>query len=300
MKPSWIKINLPRGERYLRVREILKKHSLHTVCEEARCPNLGECWGMGTATFMILGDICTRRCRFCAVRTGNPKGKIDREEPERIAIAVKELNLKYVVITSVDRDDLFDGGAEEFAKAVIAIKEKDSKIEVETLIPDFSGDLESLKKVVDAEPDVMGHNLETVERLTPLVRDKRARYRLSLGVLKRIKILNPGIVTKSGIMLGFGEEREEVLKTMEDMRGTGVDILTLGQYLQPTLKHLPVKRYISPEEFDEYKEVGMRMDFKDVLAGPLVRSSYYAERSFSTISAWSDLKYLIPLRLIGD
>ena len=279
MKPSWIRLKLPMGERYLRVRNILRRYNLHTVCEEAKCPNLGECWGMGTATFMILGDICTRHCRFCAVRTGNPKGKIDRDEPERIAQAVKELNLKYVVITSVDRDDLQDGGAEEFAKSVIAIRE-DSKVRVEVLIPDFRGDLESLRRVVDADPDVIGHNLETVERLTPLVRDRRAGYRLSLEVLRNIKVLNPSIVTKSGIMLGLGEEREEVIKAMEDIREAGVDILTLGQYLQPTLNHLPVDRYIPPEEFKEYREIGIKMGFKDIVAGPLVRSSYYAERSF--------------------
>lgn len=279
MKPSWIRLKLPIGEKYLRVRNILRRYNLHTVCEEAKCPNLGECWGMGTATFMILGDICTRHCRFCAVRTGNPKGKIDRDEPERIAQAVKELNLKYVVITSVDRDDLQDGGAEEFAKSVIAIRE-DSKVRVEVLIPDFRGDLESLRRVVDAEPDVIGHNLETVERLTPLVRDRRAGYRLSLEVLRNIKVLNPSIVTKSGIMLGLGEEREEVIKAMEDIREAGVDILTLGQYLQPTLNHLPVDRYIPPEEFKEYREIGIKMGFKDIVAGPLVRSSYYAERSF--------------------
>jgi len=279
LKPSWIRLKLPIGEKYLRVRNILRRYNLHTVCEEAKCPNLGECWGMGTATFMILGDICTRHCRFCAVRTGNPKGKIDRDEPERIAQAVKELNLKYVVITSVDRDDLQDGGAEEFAKSVIAIRE-DSKVRVEVLIPDFRGDLESLRRVVDAEPDVIGHNLETVERLTPLVRDRRAGYRLSLEVLRNIKVLNPSIVTKSGIMLGLGEEREEVIKAMEDIREAGVDILTLGQYLQPTLNHLPVDRYIPPEEFKEYREIGIKMGFKDIVAGPLVRSSYYAERSF--------------------
>lgn len=280
MKPSWIRINLPLGEKYLRVREILRRYGLHTVCEEARCPNLGECWGMGTATFMILGDICTRHCRFCAVRRGNPKGRIDRDEPERIAQAVKELNLKYVVITSVDRDDLQDGGAEEFARTVTAIRREDSKIRVEILIPDFKGNLESLRKVVDVKPDVIGHNLETVERLTPFVRDRRAGYRLSLEVLKNIKNLNSHIVTKSGIMLGLGEEREEIIRTMEDMREVGVDILTLGQYLQPTLKHLSVKRYIPPAEFNEYREIGMEMGFRDIVAGPLVRSSYYAERSF--------------------
>ncbi len=280
MKPSWIKVKLPVGERYIEVRKILRRYDLHTVCEEAKCPNLGDCWSRGTATFMILGDVCTRRCKFCAVKTGNPRGKVDKGEPERISKAVCEMNLKYVVITSVDRDDLPDGGAEEFAETVNMVKKRLPEVRVEVLIPDFGGSKEALGTLVNSSPEVIGHNLETVERLTPDIRDKRAGYRRSLEVLKNVKALNNRIITKSGLMLGLGEEREEILKTMEDMRAVDVDILTLGQYLRPTPKHLLVKRYITPEEFEEYKDIGINMGFKDVVAGPFVRSSYHAEESF--------------------
>jgi len=280
MKPSWIKVKLPVGERYIEVRKILRRYDLHTVCEEAKCPNLGDCWSRGTATFMILGDVCTRRCKFCAVKTGNPRGKVDKGEPERISKAVCEMNLKYVVITSVDRDDLPDGGAEEFAETVNMVKKRSPGVRVEILIPDFGGNKEALGKLVNSSPEVIGHNLETVERLTPDIRDKRAGYRRSLEVLKNVKALNDRIITKSGLMLGLGEEREEILKTMEDMRAVDVDILTLGQYLRPTPKHLLVKRYITPEKFEEYKDIGINMGFKDVVAGPFVRSSYHAEESF--------------------
>ncbi len=283
MKPSWIKIKIPMGEKYVKVKDILRKYALHTVCEEAKCPNLGECWSKGTATFMILGDVCTRRCKFCAVKTGNPKGIVDKDEPDRVAKAVKELNLRYVVITSVDRDDLPDGGAEVFANTVIAVRRENPDARVECLIPDFKGDVNALKRLTDTLPEVIGHNLETVERLTPFIRDRRAGYRTSLEVLGNVKRLNDKIVTKSGIMLGLGEEREEILKTMEDLREADVDILTLGQYLQPTAKHLSVKRYVSPEEFDEYKRIGMKMGFKAIVAGPFVRSSYRAEETFSAV-----------------
>lgn len=252
---------------------------LHTVCEGARCPNVHECWGSGTATVMLLGEVCTRNCRFCAVAKGRPEPP-DPEEPEKVAQAVAAWGLDYVVLTSVSRDDLPDGGAAHFAKTVEALKRRKPGVLVELLIPDFQGKMESLKRVVEAGPDVVGHNLETVERLTPLVRDRRAGYRRSLEVLAEIKRLEPSIYTKSSIMLGLGETEEEVLQTMRDLREAGVDFLTLGQYLQPTLRHLEVQEYITPEKFDSYRQLGEELGFLAVASGPLVRSSYRAGELF--------------------
>lgn len=278
-KPDWLKVKLPGGEEYERVRKLLKTLRLHTVCEEAMCPNVSECWGAGTATVMILGDTCTRACRFCAVKTGNPKGVVDHAEPLRVALAIAKLGLRYVVITSVDRDDLPDGGASIFAETVRRIHEFSPNTVVEGLIPDFQGDLDALKKVIDAKPEVLGTNIETVKRLTPVVRDPRASYVQTLSVLEHIKRFDPEIKSKSGMMLGLGETEEEVLETMDDLRAVGVEILTLGQYLQPTARHLSVKEWITPEKFQYYREEALKRGFRFVAAGPLVRSSYKAWES---------------------
>ncbi len=277
-KPDWLKVKLPGSGEFPEVKSILRHYRLHTVCEEARCPNLGECWGSGTATIMILGDLCTRSCRFCATKTGNPHGFIEEDEPLRTALAVKEMELDYVVLTSVNRDDLPDGGSEHFAKTIKTIKEHAPSALIEVLIPDYLD--ENLKKVVDAKPDVLGHNVETVRRLTPLVRDKRFSYERSLNVLLQAKEIDPNIYTKSSIMLGLGETREEIVETMEDLRSVRVDFLTLGQYLRPTPRHYPVARFVPPEEFKEYESLGLKMGFKYVASGPLVRSSYRAAEFF--------------------
>jgi lipoic acid synthetase len=281
-KPSWLKVRLPQGDNFKRVREVLKSLRLAAVCQDARCPNIGECWGGGTATIMILGEVCTRACRFCAVKTGNPRGMVDELEPLRVAQAVKTLKWRYVVLTSVDRDDLPDGGASIFAKTIRTIREMSPSTLVEALIPDFRGNEEALKKVVDAGPTVLGHNIETVRRLTPKVRDKRASYDLSLQVLKCAKEFSSDILTKSSIMVGLGEEEEEIIETMRDLREVEVDILTIGQYLKPTKdkRHLPVVRYVTPEEFKKYREIGLKLGFLYVASGPLVRSSYRAGEFF--------------------
>lgn len=284
MKPDWLKVRLPTGDVYRRVRGILDSFGLSTVCQEALCPNLGECWGSGTATIMLLGEVCTRGCRFCGVKTGNPRGSLDGSEPDRVAGAVAELGLGYVVLTSVDRDDLPDGGASHFARAVRAIKGQGSAVKVEVLMPDFYGDKGALEEVVGSGADVLAHNLETVERLTPRVRDRRCSYRLSLQVLKTVKELNGSSHTKSSLLLGLGEEEAEVVKSMQDLRAAGVDVLTLGQYLQPTRKHLPVAQYVPPRQFDHYREMGLAMGFRAVLSGPLVRSSYKAEETFLSLT----------------
>lgn len=284
MKPKWLKVKLPTGDVYRRVRGVLNSFGLHTVCQEALCPNLGECWGSGTATIMLLGEVCTRGCRFCGVETGNPRGSLDGSEPDRVAQAVSELGLSYVVLTSVDRDELPDGGASHFARTVRAIKAHDSSAGIEVLIPDFSGDREALKEVVGSGADVLAHNLETVERLTPRVRDRRCSYQLSLGVLKTVKELDCVPYTKSSLLLGLGEEEAEVVKAMEDLGEAGVDVLTLGQYLQPTRKHLSVAQYVPPEQFNRYREIGLGMGFREVLSGPLVRSSYKAEETFLNLT----------------
>ena len=278
-KPVWLRVRAPAGENYTKVKQSLRSLNLHTVCEEARCPNISECWGTGTATIMIMGDICTRGCRFCAVNSGKPV-LLDAGEPERVAKAIKEWGLRYVVITSVCRDDLEDGGAEHIAKTIKAIKLLCPTIVVESLIPDFRGDDSSIKKIVESEPQVISHNIETVPRLTPKVRDARASYEQSLLVLKKIKDINSLIYTKSSIMLGLGESEEEVIQTIKDLRSVGVSILTIGQYLQPTPKHLPLIEFIAPEKFNWFREIAERMGFVYVASGPLVRSSYRAGEFF--------------------
>ena len=278
-KPSWLRVRAPAGENYTKVKQSLKLLNLHTVCEEARCPNISECWGTGTATIMIMGDICTRGCRFCAVNSGKPF-LLDVDEPERVAKAIKEWGLKYVVITSVCRDDLEDGGAEHFAKTIKAIKLLSPTTIVESLIPDFRGNESSIKEIVKSEPEVLSHNIETVSRLTPKVRDARASYEQSLLVLKKIKDINSLIYTKSSIMLGLGESEEEVIQTIKSLRSVRVSILTIGQYLQPTPKHLPVIEFISPEKFNWFRGIAEQMGFVYVASGPLVRSSYRAGELF--------------------
>jgi len=278
-KPEWLKVPLPSGENYVKVKQTLRTQNLHTVCEEASCPNLGECWTGGTATIMIMGDVCTRGCRFCNVNSGKSLS-LDSEEPDRVAKAIKEWGLRYVVITSVCRDDLHDGGAEHFAKTIRSIKSHCPKTIVEPLIPDFGGNLESIKKILDSKPEVVSHNIETVERLTSKVRDVRATYEQSLFVLKEIKKINPSIFTKSSIMLGFGETEDEILQAAYDLRTAQVDILTMGQYLQPSLKHLQVVEFITPEKFALYKEKVKQMGFLYVVSAPLVRSSYKAGEFF--------------------
>lgn len=270
-KPKWLRVKLPTGEEYKKVREIVSEHKLHTICESGNCPNMGECWGAGTATFMILGNICTRSCGFCAVQTGKPL-EADLFEPARVAQSVKLMGVKHAVITSVDRDDLPDGGSEIWAMTVRAIRRQSPETTLETLIPDFMGKWDNLQRVIDVAPEIVSHNLETVRRLTKQVRIQ-AKYDRSLEVLRRLK--KGGMRTKSGVMLGLGESHEEVVETMEDLRAVDVDILTLGQYLQPTPKHLPVAEFVTPERFEWYKEKGLEMGFRYVESGPLVRSSYH-------------------------
>jgi lipoic acid synthetase len=273
-KPKWLKVKLPTGENYRKVRSLVDEHKLHTICESGNCPNMGECWGEGTATFMILGNICTRSCGFCAVATGKPL-EADPFEPARVANSVKLMGVKHAVITSVDRDDLSDGGSEIWVRTVELVRAKSPGTTMETLIPDFAGNWDNLQRIIDVAPDIVSHNLETVRRLTKQVRIQ-AKYDRSLEVLFRLK--KGGMRTKSGVMLGLGETRDEVLETMEDLRSVQVDILTLGQYLQPTRKHLPVQDFVTPEQFKEYEEIGLKMGFRFVESGPLVRSSYHAEK----------------------
>ncbi|WP_342591604.1 lipoyl synthase [Paenibacillus shirakamiensis] len=273
-KPDWIRIKLTTGENYQEIKKMMRSKTLHTVCEEARCPNIYECWANRTATFMILGDICTRACRFCAVNTGLPT-ELDLQEPERVAEAAVNMNLKHCVITSVARDDLKDGGASIFAGSIHAIRSRLPLCSVEVLIPDFLGDTDSLKIVMDAKPDILNHNIETVERMSDRVRAK-AKYRRSLELLKKAKEMQPDIPTKSSIMLGVGEEWDEIIQAMDDLREVGCDILTLGQYLQPSPKHLDVEKYYRPEEFVKLKEEGLKRGFSHVESAPLVRSSYRA------------------------
>ena len=273
-KPKWLKVKLPTGENYRKVRSLVDEHKLHTICESGNCPNMGECWGEGTATFMILGNICTRSCGFCAVSTGKPL-EADSFEPARVANSVKLMGVKHAVITSVDRDDLADGGSEIWVKTVELVRAKSPGTTMETLIPDFAGNWENLQRIIDIAPDIVSHNLETVRRLTKQVRIQ-AKYDRSLEVLFRLK--KGGMRTKSGVMLGLGETRDEVIETMEDLRSVQVDVLTLGQYLQPTRKHLPVQEFVTPEQFKEYEEIGLKMGYRFVESGPLVRSSYHAEK----------------------
>lgn len=278
-KPVWLRVRPPSGENYTNVKQSLRSLDLHTVCEEAKCPNISDCWGAGTATIMIMGDICSRGCRFCAVNSGKPV-LLDADEPERVAKAIKEWGLSYVVITSVCRDDLEDGGAEHLVKTIKAIKGHCPKTIVEPLIPDFRGNEDSIKRVVESKPEVISHNIETVVRLTPKVRDARASYEQSLTVLKKIKDTDSAIFTKSSIMLGLGENEEEVIQAMKDLRSVGVNILTMGQYLQPNPRLLPVSEYVTPEKFSSLREIGESMGFAYVASGPLVRSSYRAGEFF--------------------
>lgn len=273
-KPSWLKVKLPTGESYRHVRQIVDDNELHTICQSGSCPNMGECWGAGTATFMILGNICTRSCGFCAVKTGKP-GAVDEFEPGRVARSIKLMGLKHAVLTSVDRDDLADGGSIIWAQTVRAIRAQAPGVTMETLIPDFAGKWENLQRIIDVAPEVVSHNLETTRRLTKAVRIQ-ARYDRSLEVLYRLK--KAGMRTKSGIMLGLGETHQEILETLDDLRSVDCDIVTLGQYLQPTVRHLPVAEFVTPERFKEYEEYGLKIGIEMVESGPLVRSSYHAEK----------------------
>ncbi len=279
-KPEWLKVILPSGENYKRIKTLSRDLGLHTVCEEARCPNIGECWGGGTATFMLLGDVCTRGCRFCAVKSGNPREVVDEFEPLKVAIALKEMNLNYIVLTSVDRDDLPDGGAAHFAQTIIEIRMKCPSLLIEVLTPDFQGDMTAIRKVVAARPDVFSHNIETIERLQSKARDRRANYSQSLKVLEAVKEMDKSIYTKSSIMLGLGEKDDEVIHSMHDLRAIGVDILAIGQYLRPSNWHLAVEEYVHPLKFEYFKSVGESLGFKFVAAGPLVRTSYRAGEFF--------------------
>ena len=276
--PEWIRVRAPFGEKYTQLKGLVRSLNLHTVCEEAMCPNVGDCWVAGTLTIMILGDTCTRACRFCAVTTGNPRGIVDWDEPRRVAEAIAELNLNYVVITSVDRDDLPDQGAGIFAQTVREIKGRSPQTIVEVLTPDFSGDANLMQKIVDAQPEVIAQNIETVRRLTYTVRDRRAGYDQTLDILRAVKQLDPTRRTKTSILLGFGETHAEVIETMRDLRAADVDLLAIGQYLRPTDKrrHYPLVEYVHPDVFRQLKEEGMQMGFTYIASGPLVRSSYKA------------------------
>ena len=273
-KPKWLRVKLPTGKNYKRVRKLVSDNNLHTICESGNCPNMGECWGEGTATFMILGNICTRSCGFCAVATGRPL-PVDWDEPEKVAESVRLMEVKHCVITSVDRDELPDGGSLIWVETVKAVRRKSPGTTMETLIPDFKGIKEQVQRIIDVAPEIVSHNIETVNRLTKQVRIQ-AKYDRSLAVLSQLK--KGGMRTKSGIMLGLGETEDEVLETMDDLRSVGVDIMTIGQYLQPTPKHLPVKEFISPEKFSFYKKIGLSKGFRFVESSPLVRSSYRAEK----------------------
>ncbi len=273
-KPNWLRVKLPTGENFKQVRGLVDTHKLHTICESGNCPNMGECWGAGTATFMILGNICTRSCGFCAVATGRPE-PVDWDEPQRVAEAIYLMKVKHAVITSVDRDELKDGGSIIWYNTIRAVKQLNPDTTLETLIPDFRGFKDQVQRIIDAAPEVVSHNIETVERLTKRVRIQ-AKYWRSMEVLRILK--EGGMRVKSGIMLGLGETREEVLRTLQDLRDNGVDVVTIGQYLQPTRKHLPVHRFVHPDEFAEYREAGYAMGLDYVESGPLVRSSYHSEK----------------------
>lgn len=274
-KPEWLKISLPQGKKYLDVKEIIARKRLNTICVSGKCPNLSECWGRGTSTFMILGDVCTRSCKFCATKTGTPLG-VDWDEPDRLADTIEKMKLRHCVITSVDRDDLDDGGAELWAATVKRVKERNPHITIETLIPDFNGNRKLIDRVIASGPNIVSHNMETVRRLTPKIRS-RAKYDISLKTIE--VIANSGMVkAKSGIMVGLGETEQEVIETMDDLINVGCRVFTIGQYLQPTRKHLAVKEYVSLEQFQRYKAIGLEKGFQFVESGPLVRSSYRAER----------------------
>jgi lipoic acid synthetase len=285
-KPDWLRVKLPIGESYKHVRGLVDKHKLHTICESGNCPNMGECWGEGTATFMILGNICTRSCQFCAVATGRPK-PVEWDEPQRVAEAILLMKVKHAVLTSVDRDELADGGSIIWYNTIKAIKALTPSTTLETLIPDFRGIQEQINRIIEAAPEVVSHNMETVERITQKVR-VQAKYRRSLGVLETLK--KGGMRTKTGIMLGIGEHKEEVIQTMKDLVSVGTDVLTLGQYLQPTKKHLAVQRFVHPDEFAELRQIGYELGFDYVESGPLVRSSYHSEKH--VIAGWGRNKWL--------
>lgn len=282
-RPDWLKVRAPSSPKYFQIKDMLKELKLATVCQEALCPNIDECWGGGTATFMLMGDTCTRACRFCGVKTGNPKGELDKDEPYKVGWAISQMKLDYVVLTSVDRDDLPDQGAEHFAKTIETIKDNRPEMIVEVLTPDFTNETDLIKRAVEACPDVYAHNVETVEELTPHVRDRRATYRQSLDVLEKVKKIKPAQYTKTSIMLGLGETDSQVLQTLKDLRSVGCDVVTFGQYLAPTGRHaryLPVTEYITPEKFDEWAKISKEMGFLYVASGPLVRSSYKAAEYF--------------------
>jgi lipoic acid synthetase len=283
-KPEWLTIQPPHGTDYQNLKALFSTLSLHTVCEEAHCPNAHECWGGGTATLMLMGDVCSRACRFCMVSPGRPNGLLDEFEPEKVALALSRMGLTYVVLTSVDRDDLPDGGAAHIARTIRLVKERLPDMLVEVLIPDFQNDIEALEKVVSAGPNVVAHNVETTLRLTPTVRDPRAGYWQSLSVLRNVKKLNRGLHTKSSIMVGLGETEEEVRQTMAHLRAADVDFLTVGQYLRPSRRHLEVEEFVSPAQFEAYREMGEEMGFKYVASGPLVRSSYRAGEFFIRVA----------------
>jgi lipoyl synthase len=287
-KPPWLKARAPTGSGYAGVRTLVREHRLATVCEEAKCPNIGECWNAGTATLMLMGAVCTRACRFCSVDTGNPRGWLDPEEPQNAARTVELMQLRYVVLTSVDRDDLPDGGAAHYAACVRAIKARTPGTAVEALTPDFQGVLRDVETVVDSGVEVFAQNIETVRRLTHPVRDPRAGYEQTLAVLAHAKRHRPGVLTKSSLMLGLGETDEEIGATLGDLRSAQVDIVTLGQYLRPTVNHLAVQRYVTPQEFDRYRERALALGFLECVSGPLVRSSYRAERALERNNAGLD------------
>jgi lipoic acid synthetase len=280
-KPRWLRALAAGGERYARTRRNVHEHKLATVCEEAKCPNIGECWNAGTATIMLMGAVCTRACRFCSVDTGNPRGWLDADEPANVAESVALMELSYIVLTSVNRDDLADGGAAHFAACVRAIRARAPRTAVEALTPDFQGVLRDVETVVDSGLAVFAQNLETVRRLTYPVRDARASYEQTLAVLAHAKQHRPDVLTKSSLMLGLGETDEEIIEALDDLRGANVDIVTLGQYLRPTPNHLPVARFVTPEQFTQYREAGLARGFREVVSGPLVRSSYRAEQALA-------------------
>jgi lipoic acid synthetase len=284
-KPSWLRAPLASGRDFTAVREIVREHALSTVCEEAKCPNIGECWNAGTATIMLMGSVCTRACRFCAVDTGNPRGWLDEDEPENVARSVELMGLKYVVLTSVDRDDLPDGGSAHYAAAIRAIKRRNPGTAVEALTPDFQGVMRDVHTVLDSGLDVFAQNVETVKRLTHPVRDPRAGYEQTIGVLRAAKTHRPSVLTKTSLMLGLGESDAEIHETMVDLNAAAVDILTLGQYLRPTPNHLNVERFVAPDEFDRYRDWALALGFLECVSGPLVRSSYRAERALARNNA---------------
>ena len=293
-KPAWLKARAPTGSGYREVRKLVREHRLATVCEEAHCPNIGECWNAGTATIMLMGAVCTRACRFCAVDTGNPHGWLDPQEPENAARTVELMQLHYVVLTSVNRDDLADGGAAHYAACVCAIRRRNPATAVEVLTPDFQGDEAAVALVVDSGVEVFAQNIETVRRLTHPVRDARAGYEQTLAVLAHAKRHRPAVLTKSSLMLGLGESDAEICATLADLRAAGVDLITLGQYLRPTLNHLPVERFVAPAEFDRYREEALALGFLECVAGPLVRSSYRAEQALNRNNAGLDNRTLAP------